>query len=237
MLEHAPSCDLKDQPDAALIGAPIRLLVVEDHHIVRQGIVSLLQSVPGMEVVAEAPDGRIGVALFRKHEPDVVVMDLRMPAMTGTQAIEEICRDFPHAKIIVLSTFDGDEDVYRALHAGARGYLLKGMLGDELIEAIRAVHAGRSSLCPAVAQQLAYRMAAPELTRRELDVLEAIVTGKSNRDIAACLAISEATVKTHINSLLGKLDVSDRTQAAITALQRGLVHMESVADRLEFGRH
>ena len=214
----------------------IRLLVVEDHHIVRQGIVSLLQSVPGMHVVAEAPDGRSGVALFREHEPDVIVMDLRMPGMSGIQATEEICREFPSAKILVLTTYDGDEDVYKALQAGARGYLLKGMLGEELIEAIRSVHSGQSSLCPAVAQQLAHRMATPELTRRELQVLEAIVIGKGNRDIAAFLEISEATVKTHINSLLNKLDVSDRTQAAITALQRGLVQLELVADKLTFGR-
>jgi two-component system NarL family response regulator len=214
----------------------IRLMVVEDHHIVRHGLVSLLQSVPGIHVVAQAADGRTAVELFRQCQPDVVIMDLRMPLMTGVEATGEICREFRNARIIVLTTFDGDEDVYKALQAGARGYLLKGMLAEELVEAIRSVHAGQSSLCPAVAQQLAHRMSNPELTRRELEVLEAIVTWKSNRDIAAFLAVSEATVKTHINSLLTKLDVADRTQAAVSGLQRGLVHMEAVADRFTFGR-
>jgi two-component system NarL family response regulator len=215
---------------------PIRLLIVEDHHIVRQGLISLLQSVSGLEVVAEAPDGRIAAELYRRHLPDVVLMDLRMPVVSGVEAIQQLCREFPGAKVLVLTTFDGDEDVFRAMQAGARGYLLKGMEAQELITAIRRVHAGQSSLCSPVAQQLAYRMSTPELTPRELEVLETIVAGKSNREIASSLDVSEATVKTHLNSLFSKLDVVDRTQAAITAVQRGLVHLDFMADRLSFTR-
>lgn len=215
---------------------PIRLLIVEDHHIVRQGLISLLQSVSGLAVVAEAPDGRIAAELYRRHLPDVVLMDLRMPVVSGVEAIQQLCREFPGAKVLVLTTFDGDEDVFRAMQAGARGYLLKGMEAQELITAIRRVHAGQSSLCSPVAQQLAYRMSTPELTPRELEVLETIVAGKSNREIASSLDVSEATVKTHLNSLFSKLDVVDRTQAAITAVQRGLVHLDFMADRLSFTR-
>ena len=215
---------------------PIRLLIVEDHHIVRQGLISLLQSVSGMVVVAEAPDGRAGAELYRQHLPDVVLMDLRMPVVSGVEAIQELCHEFPDAKVIVLTTFDGDEDVYRAMQAGARGYLLKGMEAEELIASIRSVHSGKSSFCPPVAQQLAYRMATPELTRRELEVLETIVAGKSNREIAFSLDMSEATVKTHLHSVFSKLDVVDRTQAAITAVRRGFVHLDLMEDKPAFSR-
>ena len=203
---------------------PIRILVVEDHHVVRQGLVALIKSVPGMEVVAEASDGGKAVELYRQHRPDVTIMDLRLPVLTGVEAITQIRRDAPQARVIVLTTFDGDEDIYRALQAGARGYLLKDMFGDELMDAIRTVHAGKTRIPPAVAQRLADRMIGAELTARELDVLKEIVAGKSNKEIARDLTISEATVKTHINSLLNKLGVTDRTQAATTALQRGIVH-------------
>ncbi len=204
---------------------PIRILVVEDHHVVRQGLVALIRSVPDMTVVGEASDGQQGVALFRELKPDVAIMDLRLPVMTGVEAITKIRREFPQARIIVLTTFDGDEDIYRALQAGARGYLLKDMFGDDLMDAIRAVHAGKSRIPDTVAQRLADRMAGPELTGREMDVLRLIVAGRSNKEIGGDLFISEATVKTHVNSLLGKLGVTDRTQAATTALQRGLVHL------------
>ena len=205
---------------------PIRLLVVEDHHIVRQGLVSLLNSVPDMEVVAEASDGHIGVELFRKHQPDVTLMDLRLPTLAGAEAVAKIRAEFPAARIIVLTTFDGDEDIYRALQAGARGYLLKGMFGDELLDAIRAVHAGKTRIPPVVAERLANRMGGPSLTAREMEVLELIVRGQSNKEIGGSLGISEATVKTHINSILSKLGVSDRTQAATTAIQRGIVYLK-----------
>jgi two-component system NarL family response regulator len=204
----------------------IRLLVVEDHHIVRQGLVALLNAVSDMTVVADASDGDTGVELFRKHQPDVTLMDLRLPRMGGAEAVAKIKAEFPDARIIVLTTFDGDEDIYRALQAGARGYLLKGMFGDELLDAIRAVHAGKTRIPAIVAERLANRMGGSELTARELAVLQLIVGGKSNKEIGSALSISEATVKTHINNLLSKMGVTDRTQAATAAIQRGIVHLK-----------
>lgn len=205
---------------------PISILVVEDHNVVRQGLVALVKTVPDMTVVAEASDGKRAVELFRQYRPDVTIMDLRLPEMGGVDAIRAIRQEFPAARIIVLTTFDGDEDIYRALQAGARGYLLKDMFGEELMDAIRSVHAGKTRIPPAVAQRLAERMGGPSLTGRELGVLKLIVAGKSNKEIGKELTISEATVKTHINSILSKLAVSDRTQAATTALQRGIVHFD-----------
>lgn len=203
----------------------IRILVVEDHHVVRQGLIALLKTVPDIEVVAEAGDGQRAVELFREHQPDITIMDLRLPKLSGVEAITAIRREFPAARVIVLTTFDGDEDIYRALQAGAKGYLLKDMFGEELIEAIRTVHAGKQKIPPAVAQILAERMGGPNLTARELEVLQCIVGGKSNRDIGIELSITEATVKTHINNILSKLGVSDRTQATTSAIQRGIVHL------------
>jgi DNA-binding NarL/FixJ family response regulator len=205
---------------------PVRLLVVDDHHIVRRGLIALLATVPEMHVVAEASDGQQALALFRQHQPDVTLMDLRMNTMNGVETTRAIRAEFPNARIIVLTTFDGDEDIYRALQAGARGYLLKGMDTEELLSAIRAVHSGKSRIPASVAERLAERMNTPSLTDRETEVLRLIVGGNSNKEIAAALFISEATVKTHINSLLSKLGVTDRTQAATTALQRGIVHLD-----------
>ena len=206
----------------------IRVLVVEDHHVVRQGLVVLLNVVDGLEVVGEAADGVEAIAQYRKHQPDIALIDLRLPRLSGVEVIERIRMETPHARFIVLTTYDGDEDIYRALQAGARAYLLKGMTSEELIAAIRAVHAGKSHIPPAIAQRLAERMGTEELTPREFDVLEQIVRGLSNKDIATELEISEATVKTHINNLLSKLGVTDRTQAATAALQRGIVTLESL---------
>lgn len=206
--------------------ANISVLVVDDHQIVRQGLVALINSEPGLKVVAEAADGQQAVELFRQHRPDVTLMDLRLPGMGGVEATRAIRREFAAARIIVLTTYDGDEDIYRALQAGAQGYLLKGMSFDELLDAIRTVHAGARRIPAPVAERLAERMTGQELTGRELQVLELIVKGRSNREISAELAISEATVKSHINSLLGKLGVSDRTQAATSALQRGIIHLD-----------
>jgi len=206
------------------------VLVVEDHHVVRQGLVSLLNVVEGMEVVGEAADGVEAIAQYRKHQPDITLIDLRLPRMSGVDAIQRIRMESPNARFIVLTTYDGDEDIYRALKAGAKAYLLKGMTTDELIAAIRVVHAGKSHIPQAIAEKLAERMGVEELTPREMDVLEQIVSGKSNKEIADELGVSEATVKTHINSLLGKLGVTDRTQAATAAIQRGLVQLEAPGD-------
>jgi len=204
------------------------VLIVEDHHVVRQGLVSLLNVVEGMEVVGEAADGVEAIAQYRKYRPDITLIDLRLPRMSGVDAIQRIRMESPQARFIVLTTYDGDEDIYRALKAGAKAYLLKGMTTDELITAIRAVHSGKSHIPQAIAEKLAERMGAEELTPREMDVLEQIVAGKSNKEIADELGVSEATVKTHINSLLGKLGVTDRTQAATAAIRRGIVPLESL---------
>lgn len=210
---------------------PIRVLVVEDHNVVRQGLVALLNVAEGLEVVGEAGDGIEAIAQFRKHQPAVTLIDLRLPRLGGVDTITRIRREWPQARFIVLTTYDGDEDIYRALKAGAKAYLLKGMTSEELLTAIRAVHAGKSHIPPAIAERLAERMGAEELTPRELDVLEQIVNGKSNKEIGTELDISEATVKTHINSLLAKLGVTDRTQAATAAIRRGIVPLESLPKR------
>jgi len=204
------------------------MLVVEDHHVVRQGLVALLNGVDGLEVVGEAADGVEAIAQYRKHQPAITLIDLRLAGMSGVDVIQHIRMEAPQARFIVLTTYDGDEDIYRALQAGARAYLLKGMTSEELISTIRAVHAGKSRIPPVIAQKLAERFGTEELTPREFDVIEQIVLGNSNKEIAAALEISEATVKTHINSLLSKLGVSDRTQAATTAIQRGIVQLESL---------
>ncbi len=204
----------------------IRIMIVEDHTVVRQGFIALLRLVDGFQIVAETANGEEAVRLYESHRPDVTLMDLRLPGMSGVESITKIRQKYPEAAIVVLTTFDGDEDIYRALQAGARGYLLKGMDSDELIDSIRTVHRGKSRIPPAVAERLAERFAGQELTTRETEVLRLIVAGKSNKEIAEALFISESTVKTHINNLLSKLGVTDRTQAATTALQRGIVHFD-----------
>jgi DNA-binding NarL/FixJ family response regulator len=206
-------------------GEKIRIMVIDDQAVVRQGFVSLINTVPDMEVIAEGVNGQQAVELYRLHRPDVVLMDLRMPVMGGVEAIAAIRRAWPAARVIVLTAFDGDEDIYRSLQAGAQGYLLKDMFFEELEEAIRTVHAGGRRIPGVVAERLAERMGGSDLTGRELEVLELIVGGRSNKEIGAALGISEATVKSHVNNILSKLGVTDRTQAATTALQRGLVHL------------
>lgn len=207
------------------MGNPIRLLVVDDHHVVRQGLIALLNIMPEIEVAGEASDGLQAIELHRKLQPDITLMDLQLPRLGGVDAILRIRAESPAARFIVLTTFDGDEDIYRALQAGAKAYLLKGMTVEELISTIQAVHSGKTRIAPAIAEKLAERMSGQALTGRELDVLERIVRGRANKEIASDLNISEATVKTHINNLLGKLGVTDRTQAATVALQRGIVHL------------
>ena len=205
--------------------SPIRVLVVEDHAMVRKGLVALLASAEQIDVVGFAADGQEALAQFDQLQPDVTLMDLQMPKMGGVEAIERIRAKHPGARFIGLTTFDGDQDIYRAMQAGAKAYLLKGMDIEELLDAIRAVHAGRARVPPSIAEKLAQRVGLQELTTRELAVLERIVAGRANKEIASDLHISEATVKSHINNLLGKLGVADRTHAAVVALQRGLVHL------------
>lgn len=209
----------------------IRVLVVEDHNVVRQGLVALLKVAGDINVIGEAADGTEAIAQFRKHQPDITLIDLRLPRLGGVDAITAIRKEAPYARFIVLTTYDGDEDIYRALKAGAKAYLLKGMTSEELMAAIRAVHAGKSHIPPAIAERLAERMGSEELTPREYDVLEQIVRGRSNKEIGTELDISEATVKTHINSLLAKLGVTDRTQAATAAIRRGIVSLESLKNQ------
>lgn len=205
---------------------PIRILITDDHFLVRVGLATVINTQPDMSVVAEAGDGRQAVEMYRQHKPDVTLMDLRMPEMNGIEAIQAICKEFPNSRIIVLTTYDGDEDIYRALQAGARSYILKDMVGDELIDAIRVVHSGQRRIPPEIAARLAERMPRSDLTPRELEVLKLIVKGKSNREIATELFVTEGTVKVHVNNLLGKLGVNDRTQAATVAIQRGIVHLD-----------
>ena len=203
----------------------IRIMVIDDQAVVRQGFVALVNTVADMVVVAEGTDGQQAVDLYRLHRPDVTLMDLRMPKMGGVEAIIAIRKEFRDARLIVLTTYDGDEDIYRSLQAGAQGYLLKDVFFEELEDAIRKVHTGLRWIPAQVAERLAERMGSSDLTAREIEVLEHIVAGNSNKAIANRLNISEATVKSHINSILNKLGVNDRTQAATTALQRGLVHL------------
>jgi len=204
---------------------PIKIMVIDDQAVVRQGFVALINTVSDMTVVAEGTNGHQALELYRLHRPDVTLMDLRMPQLGGVEAIAAMRKDFPDARVIVLTTFDGDEDIYRSLQAGAQGYLLKDVFFNELEDAIRKVHCGSRWIPAHVAERLAERMGSSNLTGREIEVLEQIVAGNSNRSIATRLNISEATVKSHINSILSKLGVKDRTQAATTALQRGLVHL------------
>ncbi len=204
---------------------PVRVMVVEDHHVVRQGLIALLAGAQGLEVIGSAVNGEDAVEKYRALLPDVTLMDLQMPGMGGVAAIQRIRAEFPAARFVVLTTFDGDEDIFRALQAGARAYLLKGTDIDELTETVKAVHAGKARIAGPIAEKLATRIGGQELTAREVGVLQRIVAGRANKEIAGDLHISEATVKSHVNSLLGKLGVADRTQAAIVALQRGIVHL------------
>jgi len=200
-----------------------RILLVDDHAVVREGLASLLQRQGDLLVVAEAADGASAIHLYRQHRPDLVVLDLRLPDMDGVQVTAAIRAEFPQARLLVLSSFDGDEDIYRALKAGARAYVLKDSTREELLAAVRTVAAGQRSLSAAVAERLAERVTGSELTARELAVLRQIVSGRSNKQIASALSISEGTVKTHVKSILAKLGVEDRTEAAVLALRRGLV--------------
>ncbi|PZD75297.1 Transcriptional regulatory protein DegU [Acaryochloris thomasi RCC1774] len=205
---------------------PITIMVTEDHGIVRQGIISILERQPDFTIVAEAKDGLEAVALYATHQPDITLMDLRMPNLEGVEAITRIREYSPDARIIILTTYDTDEDIYRGLQAGARGYILKDADFEDLVDAVRTVHKGKRYLPPNVALKLAERMDTEELTEREQDVLNLMVLGTSTPALAKALNISEGTVKFHINHIFQKLGVNDRTQAVIAALRRGLVRLD-----------
>ena len=201
----------------------IRVLVADDHPVVAQGLVALLECEADITVVGQAYDGCQAVELFHQHQPDVTLMDLRMPRMDGVAAITAICTLVDDARIIVLTTYDSDEDIYRGLRAGAKGYLLKDAEPDELLVAIRTVHSGKKYIPPDIGAKLAQRMSNPQLSDRELEVVRLMAAGKSTQEISAALSIAESTVKFHVNNILSKLGVSDRTQAIVAALKRGIV--------------
>lgn len=205
--------------------AKIRVILVDDHPVVRFGLAAIIGLQPDMAVVAEAGSGEEACTVCQQQAADVVLMDLRLPGLSGVEAIRTLRKTQPKLRFIVLTTYDGDEDIHRALEAGAQAYLLKGMPHHELVNAIRTVHAGLKFIPPSVSKSLAERPPHSELSAREMEVLELIVKGRSNREIGEALGISEATVKWHINIILSRLNVSDRTQATVAALQRGIVHL------------
>jgi DNA-binding NarL/FixJ family response regulator len=201
----------------------IRLLVVDDHPLLREGVAAVIESEPDMTLVAEASNGRDAITLFRQHRPDVTLMDLRMPDLNGIEAITAIRAEFPHARIIVLTTYTGDAQAFGALKAGAAGYLLKSMLRKELVQAVRTVHAGKLRIPPEIASEIAEHAADDALTEREIDVLRRVGAGHSNKQVALQLAITEGTVKAHMKSILPKLGARDRTHAVMIAVKRGIL--------------
>ena len=204
----------------------IRVLVADDHPVVRAGLAAVIAEEVDLELVAQAENGERGVALFREHRPDVVLMDLRMPIMDGVQAIRTITAQFPAARILALTTYEGDADIRRALEAGARGYLLKDMLLTDVITAIRAVRRGDRVIPTAVAARLAEFPERSDLTERELEVLQLVARGLSNKQVARAIGRTDETVKIHLKNMFAKLGVADRTEAVTIALARGLIHLE-----------
>ncbi|MDF5721902.1 MAG: response regulator transcription factor [Rhizonema sp. PD37] len=202
-----------------------RILIVDDHPIVRQGLAAIIDMEPDMTVLAQLEDGSEAIEFFRQQQPDVTLMDLRMPQVGGVEAITTICAEYKNARIIVVTTYDGDEEIYRGLQAGAQGYLLKNTKPDELLSAIRIVQTGQQYIPPQVGAKLFERMSNPELSERELEIVRLIATGKTNQEIATTLSVAESTVKFHITRILSKLGASDRTQAVIIALRRGIAKL------------
>ena len=205
---------------------PIRMMIVEDHFVVRVGLKAIINSQPDMVAVAEAGNGKQAVELYGKHQPDVTLMDLRIPGLSGLDAITAILEQFPKARIIVLSTYGGEDHILRAFQAGARAYFLKDVNGQDLVDAIRAVHAGQRPMAPEIAARLADSLPRTPLSAREMEILSLIAGGKSNKDIAGRLAISEGTVRVHASNIFAKLGCSDRAQAVAEAYQRGLISVD-----------
>jgi DNA-binding NarL/FixJ family response regulator len=204
----------------------MKVMIVDDHPLMRVGIAAIINARGDMTVVAQAGTGEEAVALFQRHKPDITLMDLRLPGeMGGVEAIAAIRSKSPRARFIVVTTYDGDEDIHRALEAGAQGYVIKGMPYQTLVDALQKVHSGGRFLPPPIARALASRTPHSDLSSRELEVLHLLVSGNSNKEIANLLGITEATVKSHVSAILMRLDVEDRTQAVVAALQRGLVHL------------
>ncbi len=205
--------------------SPIRILIVDDHALLREGIAALVNAESDMKLVAEASNGQEAIEKFRSNRPDVTLMDLQMPALNGIDAIIGIRNEFPSARIIVLTTYRGDVQALRALKAGARGYILKGEVHRDLLDSIRAVHAGQKRIPPEVAVELADHAAEDDLTSREIDVLRLIATGNANKEIACRLSIAEDTVKSHVTNILAKLGANDRTHAVTIGLKRGIIEL------------
>lgn len=203
----------------------IRVFSVDDHPLLREGIAAVINSQPDMKVVAQASTGREAIQLFRAHRPDVTLMDLRMPDITGIDALSSIRSEFPDARIVMLTTFEGDVEIQRALAAGARGYILKNMPPKDLVDVVRQVHAGKKRIPHEIAAQLAEHIADETLTEREIEVLSHVAGGNRNRDIAERLSISEETVKVHVKHIMEKLGASDRTAAVAIAVRRGIIQL------------
>jgi DNA-binding NarL/FixJ family response regulator len=209
----------------AIDSGVIRILTVDDHALLRKGIAALVNVEPDMKLIAEASTGEEAIKEFKRHRPDITLMDLQMPEMSGIEAIISICSEFPNARIIVLTTYPGDVQVVRALKAGARAYLLKAHLNRELLDAIRTVHAGHKRIPPEIAAELAEHTGEDQLTAREIEVLRLIAAGNANKEIAGQLSVAEETVKNHVSNILAKLHAKDRTHAVTTALKRGIIQL------------
>lgn len=212
-------------PAEAAPAAKIRVILADDHPVVRDGLANMIRQQPDMEVVGEAGDGEEAIALFEQHDPDVMVLDLRMPKRDGVAVVKYVLDAHPKARLLIMTTYDGDEDIFRSLSQGAKGYLLKDAPRQEILSAIRAVSEDRPYTSSSIAAKALQRMVKPSLTQRELDVLQQLAQGRSNKDIARRLQITEGTAKTHVKSILTKLDAISRTEAVAVAHKRGLVHL------------
>jgi DNA-binding NarL/FixJ family response regulator len=221
----AINVSMKNSVNNSMNNDKIKVMVVDDHPLMRVGVASIVNARSDMSVVAQTGTGEEAVTLFQKHKPDVTLMDLRLPGISGVDAIRSIRKVHSLARFVVLTTYEGDADIHQALEAGAQGYIIKGMPYQTLVDAVHRVHRGERFLPPPVARALASRMPDSDLSAREREVLSLLASGKSNKDIASHLGITEATVKCHVSAILLRLNVSDRTEAVVTALQRGLVHL------------